>query len=239
MVPGGADPGEPTPRATHGESLSHSTRTGEPKWGTDPYESWNDSRRECRKGNRKRTVLMVLGALLFALPLHGQQTVSDANGTAVQEGTRSDQPIPPAVMKELEAMKARIAQLEAQLQERDGQQGPVSAVEGSEAVSKGPNVPEVRLASVSLAQPSLAQPQSGTEAALPAANNPETKPAEPFAFADWTWLNGNARTKEAAFDIHPRWPKSPACFRVDAGSPQGREPAELGYTGQVLIVTKS
>jgi hypothetical protein len=25
-------------------------------------------------------------------------------------------------------------------------------------------------------------------------------PAEPFAFADFTWLNGNARTKEAAFD---------------------------------------
>jgi len=24
--------------------------------------------------------------------------------------------------------------------------------------------------------------------------------AEPFAFADWTWLNGNARTKSAAFD---------------------------------------
>ena len=159
----------------------------------------------------KRTALAVLGALLFALPLHGQQTASDASGTAVQEGTRSDQLIPPAVMKELEA----------QLQKRDGQQWPVSGVEGSEAVSRGPNVPVVGMASVSLAQPSLAQSQSGTEAALTAANNPETKPAEPFAFADWTWLNGNARTKEAAFDIHPRWPKSPACFPVDAGSPQG------------------
>jgi len=159
----------------------------------------------------KRTALAVLGALLFALPLHGQQTASDASGTADQEGTRSDQLIPPAVMKELEA----------QLQKRDGQQWPVSGVEGSEAVSRGPNVPVVGMASVSLAQPSLAQSQSGTEAALTAANNPETKPAEPFAFADWTWLNGNARTKEAAFDIHPRWPKSPACFPVDAGSPQG------------------
>jgi hypothetical protein len=159
----------------------------------------------------KRTALAVLGALLFALPLHGQQTASDASGTADQEGTRSDQLIPPAVMKELEA----------QLQKRDGQQWPVSGVEGSEAVSRGPNVPVVGMASVSLAQPSLAQSQSGTEAALTAANNPETKPAEPFAFADWTWLNGNARTKEAAFDIHSRWPKSPAYFPVDAGSPQG------------------
>ena len=60
----------------------------------------------------KRTVLMVLGALLFTLPLHGQQTASDASDTAVLEGTRSDQPIPPAVMKELEAMKKRIEQLQ-------------------------------------------------------------------------------------------------------------------------------
>jgi len=143
---------------------------------------------------------MVLGALLFTLPLHGQQAASDASGTAVQEGTRSDQPIPPAVMKELEAMKARIEQLEAQLQKRDGQQGPISAVEATAAGSKGPNVPESRLAAASLAQPSLTQPQSESAAPPPVASNPATAPAEPFAFADWTWLNGNARTKEAAFD---------------------------------------
>jgi hypothetical protein len=71
----------------------------------------------------KRTILMVLGALLFTPTLRGQQPVSDASGTAVPEGTSSGQPIPPAVMKELEAMKTRIAQLEAQLQKRDGQQG--------------------------------------------------------------------------------------------------------------------
>ncbi len=78
-----------------------------------------------RKTIGKRTVLMVLGALLFTLPLHGQQTASDASDAAVMEGPRSDQPIPPAVMKELEAMKKRIEQLEAQLQKRDGQ-GPLS-----------------------------------------------------------------------------------------------------------------
>jgi hypothetical protein len=146
----------------------------------------------------KRTVLMVLGALLFTLPLHGQQTASDASDTAVLEGTRSDQPIPPAVMKELEAMKKRIEQLEAQLQKRDGQPGTVSAVEGIAEGSKGPNAPGINLASASLAQPSLTQPQS--ETASPTASTPTTQPAEPFAFADWTWLNGNARTKEAAFD---------------------------------------
>jgi hypothetical protein len=148
----------------------------------------------------KRTVLMVLGGLLFTLPLHGQQTTSGANGTAVQAGTTSDQPIPPAVIKELEAMKARIAQLEDQLQKRNGQPEKASAAEGIEAASKGPNVPEVGLASASFAQPSLTQPQSGAETAPPA--NPSTKQEKiaPFSDWDWTWLNGNPRNKDTAFD---------------------------------------
>jgi Putative beta-barrel porin-2, OmpL-like. bbp2 len=63
----------------------------------------------------KGSVLMVLGASLFTLPMYGQQSASDASGTVAEEGMTPDQPIPPAVMKELEAMKARITQLEAQL----------------------------------------------------------------------------------------------------------------------------
>ena len=143
----------------------------------------------------KRTVLMVLGALLFTLPLHGQQTASDASDIAVLEGTRSDQPIPPAVRQELEAMKKRIEQLEAQLPKKDGQ-GTVSASEGTEAASQGPNVPEVHLAAASFAQPSVAQPQGESAAAAP---NKKQK-VEPFSDWDWTWLNGNPRNKDVAFD---------------------------------------
>ncbi len=36
--------------------------------------------------------------------------------------------------------------------------------------------------------------------AEPSASSGKPKPAEPFAFADFTWLNGNPRTKQAAFD---------------------------------------
>ena len=148
-----------------------------------------------RKTIGKRTVLMVLGALLFTLPLHGQQTASDASDIAVLEGTRSDQPIPPAVRQELEAMKKRIKQLEAQLPKKDGQ-GTVSASEGTEAASQGPNVPEVHLAAASFAQPSVAQPQGESAAAAP---NKKQK-VEPFSDWDWTWLNGNPRNKDVAFD---------------------------------------
>ncbi len=103
-------------------------------------------------------------------------------------------------MKELEAMKARIAQLETQLQKRNEQHGPASTAEGSEAVSKGPNVPEVPLTSALLAQPSLTQPQSGAETAPPANASTGKEKIAPFSDWDWTWLNGNPRNKDTAFD---------------------------------------
>jgi hypothetical protein len=146
----------------------------------------------------KRTALLLLATSILSLPLHGQNVSSSESVADQVADSSASEAIPPAVMKELEAMKKRIEQLEAQLQKRDGQQGTGSAVERIAEGSKGPNVPGGNLAAASLAQPSLTQPQN--ETAPPAASTPATQPAEPFAFADWTWLNGNARTKEAAFD---------------------------------------
>src|ERR1700682_3858943 len=147
----------------------------------------------------RRTALVLLAAAFLSLPLHGQEASgSDSAGASPTDLSTADQAIPPAVMKELEAMKKRIEQLEAQLQKRDGEPGTGPAVEGFAEGSKGPNSAGINLVSASLAQSSLTQPHS--ETASSAASTPTTQPAEPFAFADWTWLNGNARTKEAAFD---------------------------------------
>jgi hypothetical protein len=144
-----------------------------------------------------RTALVFLAAAFLSLPLHGQEASgSDSAGAAVTDSITADQAIPPPVMKELEAMKARIAQLEAQLQKRDGQQEPLSASEGTAAVSQGPNLPEVGLAAASFAQPSAAQPQGENAAAAPT----KKQKVEPFSDWDWTWLNGNPRNKDVAFD---------------------------------------
>src|SRR5438067_13095427 len=74
------------------------------------------------------------------------------------------------LLKELSAMRARIDQLETELRRRDA---------ASAALATSPAVP--------------------TDVARGPASTDSTA-AEPFAFADWTWLNGNPRTKEAAFD---------------------------------------
>lgn len=47
---------------------------------------------------------------------------------------------------------------------------------------------------------SSAQPAPDAAAPAEVAPTVDSKSAEPFAFADWTWLNGNPRTKTPAFD---------------------------------------
>ncbi len=133
---------------------------------------------------------------VLSLPLQGQQNDRPAGNDVAASAT--SQPTQQEVMQELDAMKKRIAQLEAQLQKRDGQQGQLSAAEGSEAVSKGPNVPETRLAS--LVQPSPTQLQSGAETTPPATTSTKKEKIAPFSDWDWTWLNGNPRNKDTAYD---------------------------------------
>jgi hypothetical protein len=107
-----------------------------------------------------------------------------------QQSNVSDQQIPAAIAKELEAMKKRIAQLEAELRKHQAAEQPVTAIHTAKATAS--------MAPVGSAV-TVAPPES--EALLPGSTQPTKKrPAEPFAFADYTWLNGNPRTREPAFD---------------------------------------
>src|SRR5215469_1389595 len=82
------------------------------------------------------------------------------------------------VLDELEAMKRRIAQLEAQLK-----------------AAQTPPMP----ASVATPAP---VPIPQTAAAIPPAQAPpaDNKKPDPFSFADFTWLTGNPRTSESPLD---------------------------------------
>jgi Putative beta-barrel porin-2, OmpL-like. bbp2 len=136
-------------------------------------------------------VLVFLAATFLSLPMLGQQS-----GTAADQSVNqavADQSIPPAVMKELDAMKKRIEQLEAELQKK---QGTASATEGIGAELKASSAPETHLATASLVQPASAAPQSEAVVALPA----KKEKVAPFSDWDWTWLNGNPRNKDTAFD---------------------------------------
>ncbi len=138
-------------------------------------------------------VALIVGGLVR--PADAQQSPAasafkEADSGSATAGAKSEA-VSQDVLLELDAMKKRIEQLEAQLKARDVAPQPAPP---SERAAVAPTV-------VAVAPPAAA-PKPATEAlvAQEAATPSKPQPAEPFAFADWSWLNGNPRTKEAAFD---------------------------------------
>jgi hypothetical protein len=143
----------------------------------------------------KRAALIAVAAALLTLPLHGQQAArgaaTDASGPANQSASTSGAQTDQEIVQELAAMKKRIEQLEAELEQH------VSAEQATRVVQSAKATTPVTAASTPGANAAPAE----AEAVLPqtaAPDKPEKE--EPFAFADWTWLNGNPRTKTPAFD---------------------------------------
>jgi hypothetical protein len=96
------------------------------------------------------------------------------------------------VAKELAAMKARIEQLEAELKSRAATAPPADA----EAAAPGKSEPTP--AAAVGASPAVSTAEATTDSR---ATKPEKKPpSDPFAYADWTWLNGTPRNKDAVWD---------------------------------------
>jgi hypothetical protein len=152
-------------------------------------------KRKLPKQAGKQAALVILAAAFLALPMHAQQltseTSTDSKGPDPQ-ASASDQQIPPAIAKELAAMKQRIEQLEAELKQHQAAEQPTTVVHTAKAGTPVTIPPTVSYA---------VTPSSAAESApAPSAQTGKPKPAEPFAFADFTWLNGNARTKEVPLD---------------------------------------
>ena len=116
---------------------------------------------------------------------------ADAGSTTTQAAQPTTTPslaVPADVANELKAMKARIEQLELQLK-GSAAQGEPSAAE------RAPGKETSTALAVVPAEP--AQPLTESTSKSPAA---KPEPSVPFAFADWTWLNGTARNKDAVWD---------------------------------------
>src|ERR1700722_16389102 len=115
---------------------------------------------------------------------------ADTSTTSDRSTTAPDSDI--EVAKELAVMKARIEQLEAELKSRAATAPPATAETAAPARSEPtPGAAAGASPAVSIAAATSHSP----------ATKPEKKPpSEPFAYADWTWLNGTARNKDAVWD---------------------------------------
>ncbi|HKN72861.1 MAG TPA: hypothetical protein VJX30_17650, partial [Terriglobales bacterium] len=96
------------------------------------------------------------------------------------------------IAKELAAMKARIELLEAELKARG------TTTDMPVGLAKATDSAPTPALTAAAAGPAPPQDQSTS---APPATKPE-KPAksEPFAFADWSWMNGSPHNKEAVWD---------------------------------------
>jgi putative OmpL-like beta-barrel porin-2 len=120
--------------------------------------------------------------LLLTLPIQlGAQNASPNTGSEAENAK---------LLQELEQMRARIEELEKQLKEKSADSPADARVSSSHKVEDG----------VASTPPDSIQTKSSTAHLSKTGGNNKTPKGEPFAFADWTWLNGNPRTKTPAFD---------------------------------------
>ena len=133
-----------------------------------------------------------------AAPAAPDPTAADAVTTEIAPTAVPGAELRSAIVKELEAMKQRIAELEAELAAGSG----ANASDAAKALQG-----EKEELQVSAAPPALlrsAVPPAGVsqaESVQPLTPPPPVpEKTAPFSDADWTWLNGNPRNKDTAYD---------------------------------------
>ena len=152
----------------------------------------------------ERIAFAILIAAGLVRPAQGQQSpVSTPSGTdsSSTSAGASHEPVPQDILAELDAMKKRIEQLEAQLKAREGTAQPPQPVERA-ATASATTSPAIAVSPTASAN----VPPVSAAAATPVQNEVATSlPAKkekiaPFSDWDWTWLNGNPRNKDVVFD---------------------------------------
>src|SRR5256714_3157153 len=122
-----------------------------------------------------KIVVLVAAIALSALPLCAQEAASPSNAASAEE------------VRELRQL---VHELKAKVDRLEKDEAPRPVLQDA---SNNENKPEVVPQEALVAE---------TKAGSQRQDGPPGKPkkAEPFAFADWAWLNGNPRTKTPAFD---------------------------------------
>jgi hypothetical protein len=134
--------------------------------------------------------VLITGACVFAQSSAEPRQMATNSATGAPDADSRDE-TDAQVLRELQQMRTRIQELEARLKQRSSTQ--------KSATEAGASRPPIQDNFTAAPVPALvvAPAQTQIESSNTQAKAPK---AEPFAFADWTWLNGNARTKESPLD---------------------------------------
>ncbi len=126
------------------------------------------------------------------------------------------------LLDQVEELKRRVAELESKANPPAASAAPAAEAPAAQPVPSNATNPSAAPSHASLSPTpansgsfsssrdvaAIGSPQSPDQSAASAAS---AQPTEPFAYADWTWLNGNARNKDAVWDSKYFTPE----FRVD------------------------
>ena len=125
-------------------------------------------------------------------------TAAPAVTTEIAPTAVSGAELRPAIVKELEAMKQRIAELEAEIAASSvaNASDAAKALEGEKQKLEPSAAPPAMVRSATPAA-AVSQAESGQPVNPPP---PVPEKTAPFSDADWTWLNGNPRNKDTAYD---------------------------------------
>jgi hypothetical protein len=132
-----------------------------------------------------------------------QSTQSAATPSANTDNPSSAAPTEQQEMRdELRALRAELERLRAEVEQQKSTATIPMRGEPMPATTGGPNVPSVTAANFASPSPAASNAQpAATGVPSTSAGEPAKKTKiDPFSDWDWTWLNGNPRTKEAAFD---------------------------------------
>jgi hypothetical protein len=164
-----------------------------------------------RAFNRSQKMFCLILAVLFCVYIVPGRLLADdkdsGTPTAKSASAKLDSPAPLSererwMLDRMEQLEKRVAELESR---SNAPAAPAAVAAAAQPVSAPASEPVSPTSVITAAAPSAtvipAQPAVATAAVQEkAAAAAAPAKAEPFAFADFTWLNGNARTKELAFD---------------------------------------
>jgi hypothetical protein len=139
----------------------------------------------------KAAVVMVLGlaTTAFSQQIAGNESAKSPSSSPADAAPAPANSANEQILKELDVMRARIQQLEAQLKAQ------------SAGHSSGDSVPSAQEQAVVPHNDFSGAGEQPVAAVVPEQAPPAktNEKSEPFAFADWTWLSGNPRTKDTPY----------------------------------------
>ena len=153
--------------------------------------------------NRGRILNLFLAALMLSgiVPNHSLADEKESNRTPAKPvPVKTDSPAPLTererwMLDRMEQLEKRVAELEAKSSSTVGNSATATARETGSAQPTSASPAKALRSLPDVLSPEAAVTEMKTQEK---AGKPEK--AEPFAFADFTWLTGNARTKESPMD---------------------------------------